>query len=76
MLSINHYSLFITDFMNAISKPLENPIVAQDIKDLKDKIMDYALGKLRDDEFRGIRTARGVYSQRLLRMTFRWPGQR
>jgi sulfite reductase (ferredoxin) len=50
--------------METLTNQLENPLVVQDIQDLKSKILDYALGKIRDDEFRGIRTARGVYSQR------------
>ncbi|MCU7551716.1 HEPN domain-containing protein [Chitinophagaceae bacterium LB-8] len=50
--------------MKTLISQLENPLVVQDIQDLKDKILDFALGKIRDDEFRGMRTARGVYSQR------------
>lgn len=50
--------------VETLTNQLENPIVVQDIQELKGKILDYALGKIRDDEFRGIRTSRGVYSQR------------
>lgn len=38
--------------------------VVQDIQELKQNISDYLFGKIGEDEFRGKRTSRGIYSQR------------
>ena len=43
---------------------INNPIVAQDILDLGNKIRLFREGKLDDDKFRSIRLLRGIYGQR------------
>ena len=43
---------------------INNPIVAQDILDLGNKIKMFRDGKLDDDKFRSIRLLRGIYGQR------------
>jgi sulfite reductase (ferredoxin) len=43
---------------------INNPIVAQDIIDLGNKIKLFREGKIDDDKFRSIRLLRGVYGQR------------
>jgi sulfite reductase (ferredoxin) len=43
---------------------INNPVVAQDIIDLGNKIKMYRDGKLDDDKFRSIRLLRGIYGQR------------
>jgi sulfite reductase (ferredoxin) len=43
---------------------IENPVVAQDIIDLGNKIRLFREGKIDDDKFRSIRLARGIYGQR------------
>lgn len=45
-------------------QPTHGQQVAQDILELQENISDYIFGKISDDEFRGKRTSRGVYSQR------------
>lgn len=43
---------------------INNPLVAQDILDLGNKIRLFRGGKLDDDKFRSIRLLRGIYGQR------------
>lgn len=43
---------------------INNPVVAQDILDLGNKIKLYRDGKIDDDKFRSIRLLRGIYGQR------------
>ena len=43
---------------------INNPVVAQDIVDLGNKIKMFRDGKLDDDKFRSIRLLRGIYGQR------------
>lgn len=43
---------------------INNPIVAQDIIDLGNKIKLFREGKIDDDKFRSIRLLRGIYGQR------------
>lgn len=43
---------------------INNPLVAQDILDLGNKIKLFRGGKLDDDKFRSIRLLRGIYGQR------------
>ena len=43
---------------------INNPVVAQDIIDLGNKIKMYREGKIDDDKFRSIRLLRGIYGQR------------
>lgn len=43
---------------------INNPVVAQDIIDLGNKIRLYRGGKIDDDKFRSIRLLRGIYGQR------------
>lgn len=43
---------------------INNPVVAQDILDLGNKIKLYRDGKMDDDKFRSIRLLRGIYGQR------------
>ena len=43
---------------------INNPIVAQDIIDLGNKIRLFREGKIDDDKFRSIRLLRGIYGQR------------
>lgn len=43
---------------------INNPVVAQDILDLGNKIKMYREGKIDDDKFRSIRLLRGIYGQR------------
>lgn len=43
---------------------INNPVVAQDIIDLGNKIKLYREGKVDDDKFRSIRLLRGIYGQR------------
>ena len=43
---------------------INNPIVAQDILDLGNKIRLFREGKIDDDKFRSIRLLRGIYGQR------------
>ena len=43
---------------------INNPIVAQDIIDLGNKIKLFREGKMDDDKFRSIRLLRGIYGQR------------
>jgi sulfite reductase (ferredoxin) len=43
---------------------INNPVVAQDIIDLGNKIRLYREGKIDDDKFRSIRLLRGIYGQR------------
>lgn len=53
--------------MNSFRSELEdinNPIVAQDIIDLGNKIKMFREGKIDDDKFRSIRLLRGIYGQR------------
>lgn len=53
--------------MNSFRSELEdinNPVVAQDILDLGNKIRMFREGKIDDDKFRSIRLLRGIYGQR------------
>lgn len=43
---------------------LRDEVVIQDIRQLEQDISDYTFGKISDDEFRGKRTSKGIYSQR------------
>src|SRR5688572_337819 len=43
---------------------INNPVVAQDILDLGNKIKLFREGKIDDDKFRSIRLLRGIYGQR------------
>lgn len=43
---------------------INNPVVAQDILDLGNKIKLFRQGKIDDDKFRSIRLLRGIYGQR------------
>ncbi|MEX2234431.1 MAG: nitrite reductase [Cyclobacteriaceae bacterium] len=43
---------------------INNPVVAQDILDLGNKIRMFREGKMDDDKFRSIRLLRGIYGQR------------
>ncbi len=43
---------------------INNPVVAQDIIDLGDKIKLFREGKIDDDKFRSVRLLRGIYGQR------------
>lgn len=43
---------------------INNPVVAQDIIDLGNKIKLYRDGKIDDDKFRSVRLLRGIYGQR------------
>jgi sulfite reductase (ferredoxin) len=43
---------------------INNPVVAQDIIDLGNKIKMFREGKMDDDKFRSIRLLRGIYGQR------------
>jgi sulfite reductase (ferredoxin) len=43
---------------------INNPVVAQDILDLGNKIRLFREGKLDDDKFRSLRLLRGIYGQR------------
>jgi sulfite reductase (ferredoxin) len=43
---------------------INNPVVAQDIVDLGNKIKMFRDGKIDDDKFRSIRLLRGIYGQR------------
>ena len=43
---------------------INNPVVAQDILDLGDKIRLFREGKIDDDKFRSLRLLRGIYGQR------------
>jgi len=43
---------------------INNPVVAQDILDLGNKIKLFREGKMDDDKFRSIRLLRGIYGQR------------
>ena len=43
---------------------LDNPVIAQDILELGQKIADFKGGSLDEEKFRSLRLARGVYGQR------------
>ncbi len=43
---------------------INNPVVAQDIIDLGNKIKMFREGKIDDDKFRSVRLLRGIYGQR------------
>lgn len=49
---------------NNFLNELKDELVVQDIKELQQHISDYAFGRIGDDEFRGKRTSKGIYSQR------------
>ncbi|WP_452226714.1 nitrite reductase [Lacinutrix cladophorae] len=50
--------------MQSFRTEIENPIVAQDIIDLANKIELFKAGKVDEEKFRSLRLARGVYGQR------------
>ena len=51
-------------FHNKYLSEIKDEVVVEDIRELQQNISNYISGKISDDEFRGKRTSRGVYSQR------------
>jgi sulfite reductase (ferredoxin) len=49
---------------NNFLEGLKDELIVQDIRELQQNISYYIFGKISDDEFRGKRTSRGIYSQR------------
>ncbi len=50
--------------MQSFRTEIENPIVEKDILDLERKIRQFKEGSIREEKFRSLRLARGVYGQR------------
>ncbi|MGZ3930405.1 MAG: nitrite/sulfite reductase, partial [Bacteroidia bacterium] len=50
--------------MQSFRTEIENPLVEKDILDLEKKIREFREGKIREEKFRSLRLARGVYGQR------------
>ncbi|MDE0684530.1 MAG: nitrite reductase, partial [Candidatus Poribacteria bacterium] len=50
--------------MQSFRTEIENPLVEQDILDLKEKIQLFNEGNINEEKFRSLRLARGVYGQR------------